>query len=206
MSRLLLPYRPAPSPPVGLVRRESTSPLAWVGMQLEGCAVPLWGDVAAPAGTPVTPTTRLSALLDVVPGRGVVGRLAAVWVHAGGPPPQVLVVLVPPRARHIDPHPGRVSAETDLPACDVQRMGPGRVTTVQRTGLDVARWCPPHEVARALALLVPLGFDPAAAVRSLTDCPGGRGVRRARAALAELEETPGEVRRGSRAGPPSVPR
>jgi len=206
VSHLLLPYRPTPPPSVHLVRRESTSPLAWVGMRLEGSVVPLWGDVAAPAGTPVTPETRLSALLDVVPPRGVVGRLAAVWVHAGGPPPQILVVLVPPRARHTDPHPGRVSAEADLPARDVQRMGPGRVTTVQRTGLDIARWCTPPEVAHALELLVSIGFDPAAALRSLTACPGARGVRRARAALAALAEPPGSVRRGSRAGPPSVPR
>lgn len=206
MSHLLLPYRPTPPSPVQLVRRRSTSPLAWVGMRLEGSVVPLWGDVAAPAGTPVTPQMRLSALLDVVPPRGVVGRLAAVWVHAGGPPPQVLVVLVPPRARHTDPHPGRVSAEADLPAGDVQRMGPGRVTTVQRTGLDVARWCTPPEVAEALELLVPIGFDPAAAVRSLTACAGGRGVRQARTALAALQERPGGVRSGSRVGPPSGPR
>ena len=186
VSAALHPYRPRPVVVPALVRRDQVPPAEWTGMLLDRARVPLWDGVAVDARHEVTPALRLAALADLVPPRGVVGRCAAAWVHAGGPRPATVDVLVPPGARRTDPHPLRRAAEWPLPARDVLDLGTGRVTTVQRTGLDVARYAPADEAVRLLVGLLPHGYDPHAALATLAGLPGGRGTRRARALLEGL--------------------
>lgn len=186
MSAALHAYRPCPAVVPVLVRRGEVPPAEWTGMLLDRARIPLWGDVAIDARHEVTPALRMAALADLVPPRGVVGRSAAAWVHAGGPRPATVDVLVPPGARRADPHPLRRAAEGPLPARDVLDLGTGRVTTVQRTGLDVARYAPADEALRLLVGLLPHGYDPYAALASLAGMAGGRGTRRARALLEGL--------------------
>ncbi len=179
-------FAPVRAPLPALVRRREVGDLAWVGMCRDGTVAPLWGDVAAAGGLEVSPEMRLAALADLVPARGVVGRASAAWVHVGGPPPVRVDVLVPPRGRRTDPDPWRVSAEAPLPSRDVLNLGASRVTTVQRTGLDVARWVPAERAAELLEQLCAVGFDPAVASARLEESAGGRGLRQARELLGRL--------------------
>jgi hypothetical protein len=169
-----------------LVRREEIPAPEWTGMLLDGARLPLWDGVAVWTGREVTPAVRLAALGALVPRRAVVGRGAAAWVHAGGPRPARVDVVVPPGARRPDPHPLRRAAEGPLPDEDVLRLGDCRVTTVQRTALDVARYVESAEAVGLLVRLLPLGLDPYAALDTLDAMPGGRGVQRARRLVGEL--------------------
>ena len=147
---------------------------------------PSLGDAAAAVAAPhvpVHPAVRAAAFAALVPARGAVGREAAAWVHAGGPPPGRVTVLVRSGARRPDPHPGRTTAEADLTDTDVVDVGGVRVTTVLRTAVDVARWLPTEDALRVLRRLRPVGLDPAAALHRLEAHAGGRGVRRARRTL-----------------------
>jgi len=147
---------------------------------------PSLGDAAAADAAPdvpVHPAVRAAAFAALVPARGAVGREAAAWVHAGGPPPGRVTVLVRSGARRPDPHPGRTTAEADLTDTDVVDVGGVRVTTVLRTAVDVARWLPTEDALRVLRRLRPVGLDPAAALHRLEAHAGGRGVRRARRTL-----------------------
>ena len=169
-----------------LLHRRDVGALAWAGMCRDGALEPIWGEVAAAGGLDISPAMRLAALEEVVPVRGVVGRGSAAWVHLGGPAPVRVEVLVPPRGRRTDPDPWRVSAEAPLPAADVVTLGRGRVTTVQRTGIDVARWLPVEEAFPLLVSLSRIGFDPAVASARLEEASGGRGVRQARELFGRL--------------------
>jgi hypothetical protein len=203
VSSSLLAYRATVVDVPPLVRRCDVSAAEWTGMLLDRARVPIWDGVAVCARHEVTAALRLSALSELVPQRGVVGRTAAAWVHAGGPRPPRVDVLVPPGVRRTDPHPLRRAAEGPLPDEDVLDLGTGRVTTVQRTGLDVARYAAPGDAVRLLVGLLPLGLDPHAALATLADLAGGRGVLQARAVLGSLLPLlpsalarPGDVRRG----------
>lgn len=186
MSAALRAYRPDRTVLPPLVRRHQLDPLTWTGMLRDGALVHVWQDAALRADVRVTPELRLAALGAVVPPRGVVGRTAALWVHAGGPAPERVDVLVGTGRRRTDPHPLRRAVEARLPGEDVVTLGPGRVTTVQRTGIDVARWAPPEQARGMLASLLPHGFDRDAALAALDALPGERNVRRARAVLTAL--------------------
>ncbi|HEY0118336.1 MAG TPA: hypothetical protein VGC04_06130 [Cellulomonas sp.] len=186
MSTALLAYRPTGADCSPLVRREEVPGPVWTGMVLDGALVPLWDGVAVRAGVEVTPAIRLAAVGGLVPRRGVVGRASAAWVHAGGPRPDRVDVLVPVGARRTDPHPARRAAEGPLPDEDVLDLGPGRVTTVQRTGLDVARYAPAEEAMGRLAGLIAVGFEPGTALAALDRLRGERGTLRARAVLLRL--------------------
>jgi len=182
----LLAYRPAPVAASPLVRRADVGPLTWTGMHLDGLLEPLWGDVAVLTGVTVTAELRLAALAPLVPVRGVVGRATAAWVHAGGAAPAKVDVLVRPHARRTDPHLSRRACEAPLPVHEVLVLGGRRVTTVQRTGLDVARFVAGAEARGLVVRLLACGFDPAAALVELDRMPGERSIRSARALLAAL--------------------
>ncbi len=186
VSNVLLAYRATAVDVRPLVRRRDVSAAEWTGMLLDRARVPIWDGVAVCTRHEVTPELRLAALAELVPQRGVVGRAAAAWVHAGGPRPPKVDVLVPAGVRRTDPHPLRRAAEAPLPDDDVLDLGTGRVTTVQRTALDVARYAPPGDAVRLLVGLLPLGLDPYAALATLRGLTGGRGVLHARAVFTSL--------------------
>lgn len=157
----------------------------WHALLQDGVLRHVWGDVAAPADLPSGPEERGEALRPHIPGRAVVGRMAAAWVHTGLVPPVAIDLLVPPGRRRLAPHPHRRTHEAELPDSDVVSLGGIRLTSAARTGIDLARW----ELGRGapaiemLDALVALGFDPAAALRQLDDLGGQRGLRAARSHL-----------------------
>ncbi|MCC2323073.1 type IV toxin-antitoxin system AbiEi family antitoxin [Cellulomonas xiejunii] len=177
----LRPRVAAPGPDV--VRRDDVPPWAWTGLHLDGALVHLWRDTARVTGTPEDRALRASAFAPLVPRRGVVGRLSAAWVHAGGTPPDRVTVLVRSGARRPRPHPHRVSAEADLVDEDLLTVGGVLVTTLTRTAVDVARWVHPHTAVPVLRALVTQGLDPDDARRRIEAHAPGRGLRAARVTL-----------------------
>ncbi|HEY8719293.1 hypothetical protein [Pengzhenrongella sp.] len=175
--------------------------ISWQAMILDGVARHVWGGLAIAADLTETPDIRASAVHDLVPPRGVVGRAAAAWVHAGGPLPGRIEVIVAPRARRPDPHPLRVPHESALTASDVVVVGPLRVTSVARTALDVARWSGPDDSGQLLESLVRCaGLDATHALGLLDALPGHPKTRAAREvmlALGGVRPAPGELSPGS---------
>lgn len=178
--------RPVPVRLPDVVHRDALSPLAWAGLHRDGLLEPLWGDAAATVGVLPGTARRALALAPLVPARGTVGRLAAAWVHTGLLPPEQVDVLVPSGGRRTDPHPRRRAAEAVLDDRDVLVVAGVRVTTVLRTGVDVARWVPEATAVPALRALVDVGMDPDAALAELGRFGGHRGVVRATRLLTGL--------------------
>ncbi len=185
---------PRPGPPLPLeILPSDVSPPTYQALVRDGVTRRVWGDLAVPADVDVGPRLRAAAFRGLVPERAVVGRRSAAWVHTGEHAPRRVDALVPPRSRRPDPHPSRTTYECALPARDVVDLGGVRVTTVQRTGLDVARWCAPAEALPLLDALVRAGFD----------------VERARAELAGLHGYAGTLTAASvleALGPPATAR
>ncbi len=191
-----------PRPPVPPAD-DATSPavvgaVAFDALLRDGHALRVWGELAVTAGVAVSAEHRAAALGALVPSRAVLGRRTAAWVHTGGSAPSRAEVIVGPRRRRPDPHPLRVTHECALDPQDVVVVAGVRVTTVQRTGLDVARWTSPDTARRVLLRLCSAGFDPAAALRALDALPGHAGVRDARSTLARVASLSDEptLRRG----------
>ena len=178
----------------------------WQILIRDGIAQHVWDAVAIPADLPETPRIRATAVSWLVPPRGVVGRSAAVWVHTGGPRPGRIDVLVAPRARRPDPHPLRVAHESALPPGDVVAVGPVRVTTVERTAVDVARWAGKDTAPLLERLVRGAGLDPARAIRLLDALPGHRGTRDARVALVALARSVPAAAADLSPGAPGPPR
>ena len=132
------------------VSRDDVGAAAWFGLLRDGVVRVVWGDVAIAADLPDTPELRAVALAPLVPARGVIGRRTAAWVHTGRYPPVRVEVLVRTGERRTDPHPARVAAEATLSPSDVVRVGTHRATSVQRTGVDIARMLPPGEAVPTL--------------------------------------------------------
>ncbi|MEN0128113.1 MAG: hypothetical protein AAGC49_01645 [Brevundimonas sp.] len=187
MTTALATYRPPPTvPSVVVVRRDGVPASAWFGQLRDGVLRLVWGDLAITADCAPTPAVRALAVADLVPPRSVVGRSSALWVHTGRHAPDRVEVLVARRARHTAPHPRRVSNEAELTNDDVVRLAGIRVTSIQRTGTDLARCLPAAQALAALSELVPLGFDPLLASHTLAAMRGHRHVRSALDVLTEL--------------------
>jgi hypothetical protein len=183
----LAPYRPrSPARPPAVVHRAAIPASAWHGQLRDGALLHVWGDVAVAADTAPDARLRAQAVAALVPPRAVVGRRTALWVHVGRPAPERLEVLVGRGCRHTSPHPLRVSAEAELGPADVERIAAIRVTTVQRTGTDLARWLPPDLALPLVASLLPAGFDVERARHELALLRGQRNVSQARRTLAVL--------------------
>ncbi|OIQ65991.1 hypothetical protein GALL_524470 [mine drainage metagenome] len=179
---------PVPPDPPTVVLRDDVGAIGWQVLLREGALEHVWGDLAVPADQPPSPVERARALASQVPARAVVGRSAAAWVHTGLIPPTTLDLLVEPGHRRLAPDPSRRTRECPLPRTDVDDLGGVRVTSVQRTGLDLARWGAPTDPTLLIELdaLLDLGFDPHKALDALTHLTGQRGLRTAREVLARL--------------------
>ncbi|NYI60575.1 hypothetical protein [Cellulomonas soli] len=188
---------PHTRPPLGWVTAEPPSvavtvhadevgPAAWFALHRDRVVRTVWGELAIARDATETPEVRAQALACLVPDRGVVARASAAWVHTGRHSPARVDVLVPARARRPDPHPLRVACEADLRPGDTLTLGSVRVTSVQRTGVDVARLLPVAVAREVLGGLLQVGFDPGAALGMLAPMAGQRGVRDARTLLIEL--------------------
>lgn len=180
-------WMPRPAPPLPLeILPSDVGGLTYRALVRDGVTRPVWGDLTVPSDVPVGPRLRAAAFRGLVPARAVVGRRSAVWVHTGEHSPRRVDVLVPPRSRRPDPHPCRTTYECALPARDVVDLGGVRVTTVQRTGLDVARWCTPEEALALLGPLVRAGFDVEHARAELAALHGYAGTLAAATVLGSL--------------------
>lgn len=180
--------QPRPDPVVRTVEAAVLGGTAFDALRRDGVVRVVRGGLAVSADAEPTPQDRALALGQDVPGRAVVGRATAAWVHAGGPPPARLELLVPPGRRRLAPDPGRRTHEAELPADDVLAIAGIRVTSVQRTGLDVARFHPPAEALPMLHALVGCGLDAHAARDRLAGLAGDRGTLVARSTLTAVLE------------------
>lgn len=186
MSTRLDEFRATAPPLPSTVRRDDVGAAAWFGLLRDGVVRVVWGDVALPADLSDTPELRAIALASLVPARGVIGRGSAAWVHTGRYPPVRVEVLVRTGERRTDPHPARVAAEAILPSADVVRVGAHRATSVQRTGIDIARMLPAPQAVPTLRALQDVGFEAARALDRLAGFRGHRGVRQAYSTLQDL--------------------
>ena len=73
-----------------------------------------------------------------------------------------------------------------LSPSDVVHVGIHRATSVQRTGVDIARILPAEEAVPTLRALQDVGFEPTRALDHLAGLRGHRGVRQAYAMLVDL--------------------
>lgn len=136
---------------------------AWQGLRLDGALVPVLPDVARSPAVADTPELRATALAPEVAPRAVVGGLSAAWVHCGGAPPRRLHVLYRVGQARPRPRVPAVVGRASLLADDVATVGGLSVTSVQRTGLDVARELGPDADLAPLVRLREAGFDVARA-------------------------------------------
>lgn len=173
------PAAPGPAPLVhpaalaaapGLVSRADLGDVAWQVLLRDGDLVPLRGDMALPRGVAETPALRAAALAPEVARRDVVARVAAAWVHLGGPPP--------PRAVVVD--------GAALGPRDVVRLGGVLVTSPARTAVDLLRRDAPDVVHALLPGLLRAGVDAARLRTRLAAASGHRGVDRGLALLGEV--------------------
>lgn len=168
------------------VCRDTVGPVAFDALLRDGHVHRVWGDLAVTAGLAPSPAHRAAAVRALVPARAALGRRTAGWVHTGLGTPARVDVLVGPRRRRPDPHPLRATHECELPPEDLVMLAGVQVTSVLRTGLDVARW-EPRSTARALLVaLQQVGFDPREALGRLAGLRGYAGVLDARHVLEPL--------------------
>ncbi|UJP39093.1 hypothetical protein [Cellulomonas palmilytica] len=182
---------PAPSVLPRLVRRGDLPPGEWVGMLLDGVLVALTDDVAVTSERPPDPADRARALASALPRRGVLGRDAAAWVHAGGRAPARACVLVPVGVRRPDARPDRSCAETVFAPDDVVIVDGVPVTAPARTGADVARWLDHRDAVERLVALAAAGVDLDDVRGRLVAMTGRRHVRRAFDALEAARDQAG---------------
>ena len=190
--------RQQPVPPE-LAHRGALSPGTWTGLVRDGAYRVIGWDVAVRADLVCDARLRAQALARRVPRRATVGRASAAWVHLGGEPPARLELLVGPGARRVDPRPDLLSHEAALRRQDIDVLGGVAVTSVQRTGIDLARYTDGPSAEVAILGLVTVGFDVQAALTTLAGLGRARGVRQAADRLRRLDPDggfPGGLRTG----------
>lgn len=186
-----VPRTPAATHPATLVRPADVGGAgAWQTMVRDGLLRPVHGDSAVTAATPVTPDVRMAVIAPQVPKNCYVAGVSAVWVHCGGPVPEMLTLAHPigTNRPQLD-SPATVFsgaglwAESQLLGVDTKR---GRVTTLLRTCLDLALREDPDVAKQKIRTLQSVGLDLRGAARALEF--RGHTIRRPRARriLAEL--------------------
>lgn len=167
LARLLGPPAPAEVGPL-VTPADVGGAAAFQDLVHRGALVALWGDVAAPAGVPVTATLRALAVRDLVPRGTVLAGAAAAWVLCGSPAPRVLDVVYPPGRHRPAPRSGRAPRQASVLHDETVLVAGVLVTAAVRTALDVATRL---ETGPALAVLRRLrsacDLDVRAAARSL---------------------------------------
>jgi len=155
----------------------------WRALCRDGALVPLWNLVAQRATVPTGPALRAGALATVLHGQVVVGGIAAAWVHCGGPPPRRVTALHKARTHRPWPDPAVQITQATLLANEIVDVGGVSVTSVQRTGLDVARDADTAAALDWLRRLRGVGFEVASARLALERRPRWHGRNRIREVL-----------------------
>jgi hypothetical protein len=175
-----------PRDPDAVVRRSELGSVAWQVLVHDGAVVALTDEVGVPRGTPVRPVHRAAALPErPAKGRAVCGA-AAVWVHTGGPCPDLLDTCLPAASGRTSP--GGVVVLAGSPVLDPVGTA---VELLRLVPLDLAR--PLVDRLRTHA-----GVDLGAAWLALAAWSNRRGIRQAEAALRALmaQEPDGQCRTG----------
>lgn len=185
------PWLPRRRRPVrdGLLREEDLGPVAWQVLLHDEVLMLLGAGVAVPVRARATPARRMAVYAALVPTGCTLSGRAAAWVHTGGPVPERAEVITPPQQHRAEPDPRRWPVVAEIADRDVTVVSGVRVTTLERTALDLACAGGPgaHGV---LADLADAGADLAAVRTRLAGRAGHRGVRRAEALLRGLTATP----------------
>jgi hypothetical protein len=117
------------------------------------------------------------------PAAAVLGHATAVWLHAGGPAPARVDVVIAPGSTRLRSAVLRLH-EHRLAVDEVDRVGALLVTSPIRTAADVARTLAPPTVLRHLdALNQACAVSAVDVLAQLERMPHGRGVARARSAV-----------------------
>ena len=129
----LAPPPAPPGPEIGLlvVPEDVGGPAAFQELVRAGALRRLWGDVAAPASVPVTPTLRALAVRDQVPRGTVLAGAAAAWVLCGSAAPRVLDVVHPPGRHRPPPRQGRAARQAHVLRDETTLVAGVLVTSVQ---------------------------------------------------------------------------
>ncbi len=143
--------------------------------------------VYIPSGESGDVRARAAALARVLPPGAAIARTAAAWLHGfdvrtpgahDKPPPLEVVVpagTTPPR------RPGVVAYAARLPPEDVANIGGVPVTTIERTALDVSRYCPPFMALAGLDAMARAGVvQPDILLKRIEEWRGERNVASAR--------------------------
>ena len=154
----------------------------------DGLLVEVWPGVLRARDLTPGPGERVDAVRAFVPRGGVLARQSAVWVHTGASRPDRLDVVLT-GTRHRSTGMVRVHAER-LAEHDVVHVGGAPVTAPARTAVDVARWCPPRDVAAWVGALARSGLTGAEVAVALETATGLPGVSRARELLARALPVP----------------
>lgn len=154
----------------------------------DGLLVEVWPGVLRARDLTPGPGERVDAVRAYVPRGGVLARQSAVWVHTGSARPERLDVVLA-GTRHRSTGMVRVHAER-LAEHDLVHIDGAPVTAPARTAVDVARWCPPHDVAAWVGALALSGLTAAEVTVALESANGLPGVSRARELLARVLPLP----------------
>ncbi len=154
---------------------------SWRRLVRDGDLLPVTDDVAVPAGVPVTAAVRGAALAARVPPRAVVVGETALWVHCGGVPDHDLELAYRSSVFRL--------------GADSVDVGGVRVTTPERTAVDLACRLPHGSAVEALVALARAGADLRAAqlmLEARSRAVGRPAAREAfRAARDRLAPPPG---------------
>lgn len=153
---------------------------AWA--RYDGLAGRTPGDVLVPADLLAGREGRAGAVADLVPAGAALARETAVWVHAGGPAPRRVSVVVPVHRRVRGPL--RIHRQQLAPG-DVEAVGGVLITTPLRTAVDLVRFVPEAAALTGVRALLDAGLSPAA-LREAVDTARAGPRRRAQARLALL--------------------
>lgn len=150
---------------------------------LDGHLVEL-GDAYMPADAVETAALRAGSLSRILGDRLAATHLSAAWVHGGlpMPPRRHTVQRAVSRRLHVVPDRQLVYRDLAVPADDMQLLGGVRVTTVERTLVDLARTAG-DEHARAAQMLARV--DPDAVSRAISRLEAG-ALPHKRTALVRL--------------------
>jgi hypothetical protein len=161
---------------------------AWDVLVRDGVLAALVDDAAAPADAPVTPATRAAALGARVPPRTVVAGATAAWVHCGGPPPRRLDLAYRSGTHRPELWEGATIWSASGLLADSVVLAGVRVTTLERTAVDVALRLPAERALPLVLHLVHTGADLEGAGRALERRTRAVGRPKARRVLAAARE------------------
>ena len=122
---------------------------------------------------------RLRAVAAALPCRGVLLASTALWVHVGGPPPDILEVCLPGGRRSRLSY--LVTRRGRLPRCDTTVINGVTCATIARAAVDVARLGPPVDAVQAIMTARDHGVSRVRLLLTLNHCRGAasRGCPRA---------------------------